>query len=185
MVAANNLRRGDYVEIDGTIYEVVDYLHHKPGKGPVTVRTKLKNIKLDTVIERSYDPDNKLNQPNVEQKDMQYLYKDGNKYVFMDMQSYEQTSFSEDHLGDSVKFLKENTIIYAVMHEGEPLGIRLPTTVDLKIIDTVPGIRGDTVSGGAKTATLETGFVVRVPLFINTGDVVRVDTRTGEYLERL
>lgn len=184
-IDASDLRRGAYIEMDGVVYEVVEYFRHKPGKGPTSIKTKIRNVKLDTTIDRTFDAFTKLQMPDIEQKDMQYLYKEKDNYIFMDTVTYEQVPFKASQLGWSVKYLKENITIYAILYKGEPIGIKLPTAIDLKVIETVPGIKGDTVAGGSKPATLETNLVIQVPLFINIGDTVRVDTRTGEYLERV
>ncbi|MFH1824770.1 MAG: elongation factor P [Candidatus Firestonebacteria bacterium] len=185
MVDSSDLKRGTLIEIDNVVYEVVDYSRHKPGKGPTSIKTKIKNIKLDTTIDKTFDAGIQLKDPDVEQKEMQYLYKDGENHVFMDTSTFEQISFNEHQLGNNIKFLKEGIVVDSLIYKGEPLGIKLPIAVNLKIIETAPGVRGDTVSGGSKPATLETKLVVNVPLFINIGDVVRIDTRIGEYLERV
>lgn len=185
MVNSSELKRGIFIELDGVIYEVIDYSRHKPGKGPTSIKTKLRNVKLDTTIDKTFDAGVELKEPEISVKDIQYLYKDGENYVFMDTSSYEQISFKKSQLGDNIKFLKEGINVYSLIHKGEPLGIKFPTTVDLKVVETTPGVKGDTVSGGSKPATLETGLVVNVPFFINVGDIVRIDTRTGEYLERV
>jgi len=182
---ASEIRRGTYFEMEGVLYVVIDYTRHKPGKGPTNIKVKLKNVKQGTTIDKTFDAYLKLDVPDLEQKDMQYLYKDGEKFVFMDMISYEQRPVSAADLGDAVGYLKENTVIYAQIHNGEFVGVTLPTTVDLIVTDTPPGIKGDTAAGGNKSAVLETGISVNVPLFINVGDAIRVDTRTGEYYERV
>ncbi|OGF56112.1 MAG: elongation factor P [Candidatus Firestonebacteria bacterium RifOxyC12_full_39_7] len=185
MIDSSDLKRGVLLDLDGVIFEVVDYSRHKPGKGATNIKTRIRNVKLDTTIEKTFDASIKLKLADVEQKDMQFLYKDGGNYVFMDTESFEQQFFTPAALGSSVKFLKENMVIYALLHKGEPIGVQLPNAVDLKIVETVPGIKGDTVTGGSKPATLETGAVVQVPLFVLEGETVKIDTRTGEYLERV
>ena len=185
MIYSSDLKRGVLLDIDGVIFEVVDYSRHKPGKGATNIKTRIRNVKLDTTIERTFDADMNLKLAEVEQKDMQYLYKDAGNYVFMDTESFEQQFFTPAALGNAVKFLKENMVIYALLHKGEPIGVQLPNAVELKIVETVPGIKGDTVTGGSKPATLETGAVVQVPLFVLEGETVKIDTRTGEYLERV
>jgi elongation factor P len=185
MIDSSDLKRGVLLDLEGIIYEVVDYSRHKPGKGATNIKTRIRNIKLDTTIEKTFDASMRLKLAEVDQKDMQYLYKEGGNYVFMDMESYEQQFFTAAALGSSIKFLKENMVIFALIHKGEPIGVQLPNAVDLKIIETVPGIKGDTVTGGSKPATLETGAVVQVPLFVLEGEIVKIDTRTGEYLERV
>lgn len=185
MIDSSDLKRGVLLDIDGIIYEVVDYSRHKPGKGATNIKTRIRNIKLDTTIERTFDAGITLKLADVEQKDMQYLYKDGENYVFMDIKSFEQQAFTPASLGDAVKYLKENMVIYALMHNGEPVGVQLPNAVELKIVDCPPGIKGDTVSGGSKPAILETGTLVQVPLFVEEGETIKIDTRTGQYLERV
>lgn len=185
MISSSELKRGMLIEIDNVLYEVVDYSRHKPGKGPTSIKTKIRNIKLDTTIEKTFDAGIELKEPDVEQKEMQYLYKDGESHVFMDTSTFEQIPFKEHQLGNNARFLKEGIVVSSLIYKGEPLGIELPITVDLKVIETVPGVKGDTVSGGSKPAKLETDLVVNVPLFVNVGNLVRIDTRTGEYLERV
>ena len=185
MIDSSDLKRGVLLEIDGHVFEVVDYARHKPGKGATNIKTRLRNVKLDTTIERTFDAGIKLKLADVEQKDMQFLYKEGENFLFMDTETFEQVAFKPSSMGDSVKFLKENMIIYSLLYKGEPLGLKLPNSVDLKIIETDPGFKGDTVTGGTKPAKLETGATVLVPLFINEGETIRIDTRTGEYLERV
>ena len=184
-IDASEIRRGTYFELDGILYVVIDYARHKPGKGPTSIKVKIKNVKMGTTLDKTFDAYNKLIVPDMEQKDIQYLYKAGDEYVFMDMVGYEQIHVKAADLGDNVNYLLENTISYALFFKGELVGVELPTTVDLLVTETGPGIRGDTAAGGDKKATLETGVVVSLPLFINIGDKVRIDTRTGEYLERV
>ncbi|ADL08079.1 elongation factor P [Thermosediminibacter oceani] len=185
MISTNDLRPGVTVEIDGEVYMVVDFQHVKPGKGAAFVRTRIKNIKTGQVFERNFRAGEKLNRAIVERKTMQYLYQTDDTYYFMDTQTFEQIPLNKDQLGDAVKYLKENLEVMVMFYEGVPIGIELPTFVELTVVDTEPGFKGDTATGGSKPATLETGAVVQVPLFINKGDVIRVDTRTGEYLSRV
>jgi len=173
------------IEVDGEIYEVIDFQHVKPGKGAAFVRSKLKNLRTGAVIDRTFRAGEKVPRAHLDRREMQYLYRDGNSFVFMDNETYDQISLSEEQLGENVKFLKENMNIYLLTHEGQIIGVELPNFVELKVVDTEPGVRGDTAAGGTKPATLETGLVVQVPLFVEAGDVIRVDTRTGEYLERV
>lgn len=184
MISTNDLRTGVTIELEGDIYSVVEFLHVKPGKGAAFVRTKLKNVRTGAVLERTFRAGEKLNRAHLDRREMQYLYSDGDSYVFMDNNTYEQVSLPADQVGDALKFLKENMVLNIVSYEGNTIGIELPHTVELKVIHTTPGVKGDTAAGGTKPATLESGVVVQVPLFVNEGDVIRVDTRTGEYLER-
>ncbi|HLS91282.1 MAG TPA: elongation factor P [Limnochordia bacterium] len=185
MISVNDLRTGITVEIDGTLYTVVEFLHVKPGKGAAFVRTKLKNLETGAVFERNFRAGERLNRAHIETKEMQYLYNSGDEYFFMDSATYEQISLSRDLLGDDVYFLKDNMTLHVKFHQGRAIGVELPTFVELQVTHTEPGVRGDTAAGGSKPATLETGLVVQVPLFVETGDVIRVDTRTKEYLSRV
>lgn len=172
------------IELDGEVYTVVEFQHVKPGKGAAFVRSKLKNVKTGAVVERTFRAGEKVPRAHIERREVQYLYSSGEQYVFMDMETYEQMSLSADQLGDSTRYLKENMIIAILQFQGTPIGVDLPNSVELTVVETDPGVRGDTATGGTKPAKLETGAVVQVPLFINIGDVIRVDTRTGYYLER-
>ncbi|MCG0274971.1 MAG: elongation factor P [Thermosediminibacteraceae bacterium] len=185
MISTNDLRPGVTVEIDGEVYMVVDFQHVKPGKGAAFVRTKIKNVKTGQVFERNFRAGEKLNRAIVERKTMQYLYQTNDTYYFMDTKTFEQIPLTKDQLGDAVLYLKENLEVVVMFYEGVPIGVELPTFVELTVVDTEPGFKGDTATGGSKPATLETGAVIQVPLFIEKGDVVRVDTRTGEYLSRV
>ena len=185
MISSSDLKRGVLLDLDGVIFEVVDYSRHKPGKGATVIKTRIRNIKLDTTMERTFDGNLTLKLADVEQKDMQYLYKDGENYVFMDTENFEQQTFTPSSLGAAVKYLKENMTIYALVHNGDPIGVQLPNSVQLKITACEPGVKGDTVSGGSKPATIETGAVVQVPLFVLEGEIIEIDTRTGEYLGRI
>ncbi len=184
MISVNDLRPGLTIELEGGVWQVVEFLHVKPGKGAAFVRTKLKNVQTAVVLERTFRAGERVEQAHVENRSMQFLYKSGTDYVVMDLENFEQISLTEETLGNAVKFLKENMEIDVQLYQGQPIGIDLPNTVELKVIQTDPGLKGDTASGGTKPATLETGAVVQVPLFINEGDVLRVDTRSGEYLSR-
>jgi len=185
MISTNDFRPGMTVEIDGEIYAVIEFLHVKPGKGSAFVRTKLKNIKTLAVIERTFRAGEKFLRAILERREMQYLYNQDNIYFFMDTTSYEQVSLPKETVGGGVKFLKENITVYVVFHNNNPIGVELPITVELEVVSTEPGFKGDTVTGGNKPATLETGAVIQVPLFVNIGDIIKIDTRTGEYLERV
>lgn len=184
MISVNDFRTGLTIEIDGELYTVVEFLHVKPGKGAAFVRSKLKNIRTGYTMERTFNAGEKVSLARIETREMQYLYKSDNDYVFMDMQTYEQLTLPEEKLGDGVKYLKENMTVMIKMYEGQAIGVDLPNTVELEVVETEPGFKGDTATGGSKPAKLETGAVVNVPLFINVGDVLQIDTRTGEYLRR-
>ena len=166
------------------MYTVVEFLHVKPGKGGAFIRTKLKSLTKGSVVEKTFRSGEKLGRPDLEEKKMQFLYSSDDQYCFMDAETYEQTFLTEEQLGSSRDYLKENTTIAVLMHNNKPIAVELPTFVALAINKTEPGEKGDTVSGGTKAATLETGAVIQVPLFLNEGDVVKVDTRTGTYVER-
>ncbi|MBC7344050.1 MAG: elongation factor P [Clostridia bacterium] len=185
MISVNDFRTGLTIEVDGEVFMVIEFMHVKPGKGSAFVRSKLRNLRTGAVIERTFRAGEKVNTAHIDRRKMQYLYNDGQEYVFMDTENYEQLSLGREKLEDAVKYLKENMVIDVLMYQNETIGIELPNTVDLRVVDTEPGIRGDTATGGSKTAVLETGAVVQVPLFVNVGDVVKVDTRTGDYVERV
>jgi len=184
LISVNDLRTGLTIELDGDVYAVIDFLHVKPGKGAAFVRTKLRNVRTGFVVERTFNAGEKVPPARVETRDMQYLYASDNLFTFMDTESYDQIALPEEKLGDAVKFLKENMTISVQMYQGEAIGIQLPNTVELEVVETDPGLKGDTAAGGTKPATLETGAIVNVPLFINIGDVIAVDTRSKEYLKR-
>ncbi len=184
MIMAGDFRNGITFEMDGQVYQVVEFQHVKPGKGAAFVRTKLKNMITDATIEKTFSPSDKLPRAHIERKDMQYLYNDGQLYYFMDVETYEQIPLSEEILGDSLKFIKENMTVKLLFYKDNVIGIEPPNFVELEVIQTEPAIKGDTVTGATKPATVETGALVKVPLFINNGDVIRIDTRTGEYMER-
>jgi len=171
--------------MDGHVMQVVEFQHVKPGKGAAFVRTKLKNIMTGATVERTFNPSDKMPKAHIERKDMQYLYNDDQLYYFMDVESYEQIPIIAEALGDALKFLKENMVVKFLSYNDKVFGVEPPTFVELEITHTEPGARGDTVTGANKPATVETGAVVKVPLFVNQGDVIRIDTRTGEYMERV
>ena len=171
--------------MDGQVLQVIEFQHVKPGKGAAFVRTKLKNVITGAVIERTFSPTDKYENAYVDRKDMQYLYNDGDLYYFMDTETYDQLPLNADKLPDNFKFVKENMLCKIISYKGNVFAVEPPTFVELEVTDTEPGVRGDTATGASKFATLETGAAIRVPLFINTGDVLKVDTRTGEYLERV
>lgn len=185
MISTNDFKTGVTIELDGEVYVVVDFQHVKPGKGAAFVRSKLKNVKTGGVIEKTFRAGEKIPRAHVDRKDMQYLYNSGDLYYFMDMETYEQIPLQEEQLGDSIKFLKENMQVTVMFFDGASIGVELPTFVELEVTETEPGFKGDTATGGSKPAKLETGAVIQVPLFIEIGDVVKVDTRTGEYISRV
>jgi len=184
MISSNDFRNGVTIELDGGVWQIVDFQHVKPGKGAAFVRAKMKNAKTGAVVERTFNAGEKVPKAHVDNRQMQYLYESDGLYNFMDNETYEQITMTNDQLGDAIKFLKENMSIGVLFFQGIVIGIELPFSVELAVVETDPGIRGDTATGGTKSAKLETGYVVKVPLFINIGDVLRVDTRTGDYLER-
>lgn len=184
MIDTSDFKTGLTIELDGDPCKIVDFQHVKPGKGAAFVRTKIKNLKTGASIERTFRPGEKLQDAIMERQQMQYLYFDGENYVFMDNNTFEQATLTEAQLGGSEKFLKENMDCLVTSFKGEVMEVELPNTVELKVIETEPGIKGSTASGGSKPATLETGAVVNVPFFVNVDDVLRIDTRTGAYIER-
>ena len=186
MISTNQFKVGMTIRYEGDTYRIADYQHVKPGKGGAFVRTKLKNLLNGSVLEHTFRAGEKVGKPDIEEKKMQYLYRDGDSYIFMDTKMYDQVSIPYETLGENiVKFMKENEEINALFYKGNPVNIELPLFVDLKIAKTDPGVRGDTAQGGTKPATLETGGVVNVPLFLDEGDVIKIDTRTSSYLERV
>lgn len=184
MISSNDLRPGITVEIDGMVWQVVEFQHVKPGKGAAFVRTKMKNIQTGSVVERTFNAGEKVPTAQVERKPMQYLYEADGSYYFMDTETYDQIMLTKEQLGDALNFIKEEMEITVLFFKGTVIGVDIPNSVELKVVETEPGIRGDTATGAQKPATLETGYVVKVPLFVNEGDVLRIDTRTGAYLER-
>ncbi len=184
MISAGEFRNGVTFEMDGQVFQVIEFQHVKPGKGAAFVRTKYRNVKTGSVVERSFNPNDKYERAQLDRADMTYLYNDGDLYHFMDTQTYDQIPFTAEALGDALKFLKEEMVCKVLSYKGEIFGIEPPIFVELEVTDTEPGVKGDTAQNATKTATLETGAVVKVPLFINQGEKIRVDTRTGEYMER-
>jgi elongation factor P len=183
-VSTNDLKNGMSLDLPEGLFSVVEFQHVKPGKGGAFVRTKLKNVRSGAVIERTYRADEKLEQAIIDKRDMQFLYRDGTDYVFMDTTSYEQLQVPPDALGEAPNYLKEGDAANVQMYNSEIVGVELPAAVELTVTETEPGMQGDRVSGARKPATLQTGHVVQVPLFVNIGDVIKVDTRSGEYLTR-
>ena len=185
MISAGDFRNGITIEMDNGIYQIIEFQHVKPGKGAAFVRTKLKNIISGGVIEKSFRPQEKFPQARIDRRDMQYLYNDGDLYYFMDVESYDQIGLNQDTVGDSLKFVKENDMCKVCSHNGNVFAIEPPLFVELEVTETEPGFKGDTATGATKPATVETGAVVSVPLFVETGDKLKIDTRTGEYLSRV
>jgi len=185
MISAGDFRNGVTLEVEGNIYQIIEFQHVKPGKGAAFVRTKLKNIISGGVVEKTFRPTEKFPKAHIERKDMQYLYSDGELYHFMDVETYDQIALNQDAIGDALKFVKENEMVKICSHKGNVFAVEPPLFVELAIIDTEPGFKGDTAQGATKPATVETGAVVYVPLFVDMGDVLKIDTRTGEYLSRV
>ena len=184
VISSNDFRNGVTIEIDGQVFSVIEFQHVKPGKGSAFVRTKLRNVKTGAVVERTFNAGEKMPRAHVERHEMQYLYANGDEYSFMDTETFEQVSLTATELGDALHFLKENMNIALLQFQGTTIGVDLPNSVELEVVETDPGLRGDTATGGTKPAKLETGYVVRVPLFIENGDKLIIDTRSGEYLSR-
>ena len=183
-VSTNDLKNGMALDLPEGLMTVVEFQHVKPGKGGAFVRTKLRNYRTGAVLERTYRADEKLALAIIEKREMQYLYRDGDSFTFMDNTTYEQTPVEAAALGDAVKYIKEGDTVILPIYQGQVVGVELPAAVELEVTQTDPGVQGDRVSGAKKPATLETGVVVQVPLFVETGDRIKVDTRTGEYLAR-
>ena len=184
MISSNDFRPGTTIEYDGSIWRVIEFMHVKPGKGAAFVRTKLKNIRTGAVKEMTFRAGEKVARARIENRQMQYLYNDGASYTFMDSETFEQMNIAREQLEYEINFLKENMNCIVVLYEGEAIGVDLPNTVELEVAETEPGIRGDTATGGSKPAKLETGYVVQVPFFINQGDRLIIDTRSGQYVSR-
>ena len=185
MISAGDFRNGVTVEIDGNVCQIVEFQHVKPGKGAAFVRTKYKNIITGSVLEKSFRPTEKFPTARIERVDMQYLYSDGGLYYFMNVETFDQVGLTEEQVGDSLKFVKENEMVKICSHNGNVFAVEAPLFVELEITDTEPGFKGDTATGATKPATVETGAVVNVPLFVETGNKIKIDTRTGEYLSRV
>ncbi|MBQ2803468.1 MAG: elongation factor P [Lachnospiraceae bacterium] len=185
MISAGDFRNGVTIELDNNVYQIIEFQHVKPGKGAAFVRTKLKNIKAGGVIERTFKPTDKCPQARIDRKDMQYLYDDGDLYYFMDTETYDQIALNAEAIGDALKFVKENEMCKVCSHNGNVFSVEPPLFVELEITETEPGFKGDTATGATKPATVETGATVAVPLFVEQGDKIKIDTRTGEYLSRV
>ncbi len=184
-ISTSQFRNGLTIELGGEVYTIVEFLHVKPGKGQAFMRTKLKNLRTGAVIQRNFRTGEEVEPAHLQRKEMEYLYEDGENYYFMDNRTYEQVSLTKEQIGDMRMFLKENIVCEILYHKGNPIQVNLPDTVDLEVVETDPGLRGDTQSGGVKPAVLETGLTIQVPLFIKVGDKVRVDTRNGSYVTRV
>lgn len=185
MVSAGDFKNGITLEIDGTVYQILEFQHVKPGKGAAFVRTKLKNIVNGGVVEKTFRPTEKFPQARIDRVDMQYLYNDGDLYYFMNTENYDQIALNNETIGDALKFVKENEMVKVCSHNGNVFAVEAPLFVELEVTETEPGFKGDTATGATKPATVETGAVVYVPLFVETGDKLKIDTRTGEYLSRV
>ena len=185
MISAGDFRNGITIEMDNNIYQIIEFQHVKPGKGAAFVRTKLKNIVNGGVVEKTFRPTEKFPQARIDRVDMQYLYNDGDLYYFMDTETYDQIALSADAIGDALKFVKENEAVTMLAHNGDIFAVEPPMFVELVITETEPGFKGDTATGATKPATVETGANVNVPLFVEQGDKIKIDTRTGEYLSRV
>ncbi|MBU5590762.1 elongation factor P [Clostridium sp. MSJ-4] len=185
MISAGDLRKGTTFELDGQVFTVVDFLHVKPGKGAAFVRTKLRNVISGGVTDKTFNPTEKLQEAVIERKEMQYLYSDGELYYFMDQETFEQIPLNHEKVEDAIKFLKENMFAIIKFYKGEAFSVEAPNFVELSITHTEPAVKGNTATNTLKPATVETGAIVNVPLFVNEGDMIRIDTRTGEYMERV
>ena len=184
MVTAGDFRNGVTFEMDGNVYSIIEFQHVKPGTGAAFVRTKIRNVISGAVTEKTFNPNDKYPTAFIERKDMEYLYNDGDLYYFMDSETYEQLPISPNVLGDNFRFVKENMVCKVLSYKGNVFGIEPPNFVELQVTETEPGVKGDTATNVTKPATLETGAEIKVPIFINEGEMIRVDTRTGEYMER-
>lgn len=185
MISAGDLRNGVTMEYEGEVYSVLEFQHVKPGKGAAFVRTRLKNIKTGAVVEKTFRPTEKMSKAHIDRQDMQYLYTDGELYHFMNNETFDQIALNASDVGDSLKFVKENETVKILSHDGNVFGIEPPLFVELEITETEPGFAGNTAQGATKPAIVETGASVQVPLFINQGEIIKIDTRTGEYLSRV
>ena len=185
MISAGDFRNGITLEMDGSVYQIIEFQHVKPGKGAAFVRTKLKNIISGGVVEKTFRPTEKFPQARIDRVEMQYLYSDGDLYYFMNTETYDQIALNDETIGDALKFVKENEMVKVCSHNGNVFAVEPPLFVELEVTDTEPGFKGDTATGATKPATVETGAVVQVPLFVENGDKLKIDTRTGEYLSRV
>ena len=184
MISAGDFRNGITFEMENSVYQVIEFQHVKPGKGAAFVRTKLKNVITGATVEQTFRPTDKMPKAHIERKDMQYSYNDGDLFYFMDQETFDMLPLNGEQLGDALKFVKENDIVRILSYKGNVFGVEPPNFVELTVTATEPGVKGNTATGATKPATLETGATINVPLFVNEGDVIRIDTRTGEYMER-
>lgn len=184
MISTSEFKTGITIEYDGAIYTVLEFQHVKPGKGAAFVRSKLKNLRTGSIVDKTFRAGEKMGRAHLERKEMEYLYSDGDSFHLMDVETYEQIALSADQVGEGIKYLKENDHLQILMHGDEIIGVDVPLTVVLEIAETEPGIKGDTASGASKPAVTETGLTVQVPLFVNSGDKIKIDTRSGAYIER-
>lgn len=185
MISTAEFRNGSRIELEGDPYYIVEFQHVKPGKGGAFVRTKLKNYRTGNVIDRTFRSGERLPEPDMEERDMQFLYSSGDSYSFMDTETFDQFTYERKQLGENVDLLKEDTVVKVLIHDHAPIAVELPIFIQLKVTETDPGIRGDTASGGTKPAVVETGAVIKVPLYLEVGEVIKIDTRTREYVERV
>ena len=185
MISTAEFRNGSRIELEGDPYYIVEFQHVKPGKGGAFVRTKLKNYRTGNVIDRTFRSGERLPEPDMEERDMQFLYSSGDSYSFMDTETFDQFTYERKQLGENVDLLKEDTVVKVLIHGHAPIAVELPIFIELKVTETDPGIRGDTASGGTKPAIVETGAVIKVPLYLEVGEVIKIDTRTREYVERV
>lgn len=185
MVSAGDFKNGITIELEGNVYQIMEFQHVKPGKGAAFVRTKLKDIKNGGVVEKTFRPTEKFENAHIDRKEMQYLYSDSGIFYFMDTESFEQIELDSGDIGDALKFVKENDMVKICSHKGSVFAVEPPLFVELEVTDTEPGFKGDTATGANKPATVESGAIVNVPLFINIGDKIKIDTRTGDYLSRV
>ena len=184
MISAGDFRNGVTIEYEGNVYQIIEFQHVKPGKGAAFVRAKMRNLATGAVVERTFNAGERMPKANIERRVMQYLYEGDGNFVFMDNDTYEQTELTKEQIGNGINFLKENMDVKVISYENRILGVELPNTVELVVVKTEPGIRGDTATGGSKPATMDTGYIVKVPLFINEGDHLLIDTRSGDYIQR-
>ena len=185
MISTSEFRNGARLQLDGAPFYIVEFQHVKPGKGGAFVRTRLKNVKTGQFLEKTFRSGEKFDEPNLNECDMQFLYSSGDFFTFMDTSSYEQLAYNKSQLGNNVDLLKEETIVQIILYEGKPISVELPTFMELKVVEADPGIRGDTASGGTKPAVVETGATIKVPLYLEPGEIIKIDTRTREYVERV
>ncbi len=185
MISTADFRNGARIQVEGEPYYIVEFQHVKPGKGGAFVRTKLKSYKTGNVLDRTFRSGEKFEEPDLEEREMQFLYASGDSYTFMDTETYEQFTYDRKQLGANVDLLKENMVVKILIYEHQPIAVELPIFIELKVVDAEPGVRGDTASGGSKPAVVETGAIIKVPLYLEVGEIIKIDTRTREYVERV